>query len=102
MQKKKGAEIADLTAMLKDTIKAKADENPCIMPGYTHLQRAQVVTFKHHLMAYHSMFSRDEKRLRNALEILDECPLGCGALAGTTHDINREITSEKLGFKTSR
>lgn len=97
--KEKGAEIADLTAMLKDTIKAKADENPYIMPGYTHLQRAQVVTFKHHLMAYHSMFSRDEKRLRNALEILDECPLGCGALAGTTHDINREITSEKLGFK---
>ena len=69
------------------------------MPGYTHLQRAQVVTFKHHLMAYYNMFDRDEKRIKNALEILDESPLGSGALAGTTHNIDRNITAQKLGFK---
>lgn len=97
--KEKAFETAELLSELKSTIKKKAEENPCIMPGYTHLQRAQVVTFKHHLMAYYNMFDRDEKRIKNAIEILDECPLGCGALAGTTHSIDRDITSEKLGFK---
>lgn len=91
--------IIELIKNLKNTIKEVAYRNDCIMPGYTHLQRAQVVTFKHHLMAYYSMFDRDEKRLKNALEILDESPLGCGALAGTTHSIDRDITKEKLGFK---
>lgn len=91
--------IIELIKNLKNTIKEVAYKNDCIMPGYTHLQRAQVVTFKHHLMAYYSMFDRDEKRLKNALEILDESPLGCGALAGTTHSIDRDITKEKLGFK---
>ena len=86
-------------ASLKETIKEVADNNSVIMPGYTHLQRAQVVTFKHHLMAYYNMFDRDEKRIKNALEILDESPLGSGALAGTTHNIDRNITAEKLGFK---
>ena len=86
-------------ASLKQTIKEVADNNSVIMPGYTHLQRAQVVTFKHHLMAYYNMFDRDEKRIKNALEILDESPLGCGALAGTTHNIDRNITAQKLGFK---
>ncbi|MCR8746224.1 argininosuccinate lyase [Romboutsia lituseburensis] len=91
-------EIIDLIKSFKKTLKEVAYKNCVIMPGYTHLQRAQVVTFKHHLMAYYSMFDRDEKRLTNALEILDECPLGCCALAGTTHNIDREITKEKLGF----
>ncbi|WP_270943018.1 argininosuccinate lyase [Romboutsia lituseburensis] len=91
--------IIELIKNFKNTIREVAYENDCIMPGYTHLQRAQVVTFKHHLMAYYSMFDRDEKRLKNALEILDESPLGCGALAGTTHSIDRDITKEKLGFK---
>ena len=86
-------------ASLKQTIKEVADNNSVIMPGYTHLQRAQVVTFKHHLMAYYNMFDRDEKRIKNALEILDESPLGCGARAGTTHNIDRNITAQKLGFK---
>ncbi|RDY24006.1 argininosuccinate lyase [Romboutsia maritimum] len=97
--KQKAEGILVLTIKLKDTIKKVAYKNPVIMPGYTHLQRAQVITFKHHIMAYYSMLDRDEKRLKNALEILDECPLGCGALAGTTHDIDRNITCEKLGFK---
>lgn len=97
--KEKCKEIISHVEKLKNTLKEVADNNPVIMPGYTHLQRAQVVTFKHHLMAYYSMLNRDSKRLNNALEILDESPLGCGALAGTTHNIDRNITCEILGFK---
>ena len=97
--KEKTQELVELISNFRNTIKEVANNNSVIMPGYTHLQRAQVVTFKHHLMAYYSMFTRDEKRLINALEILDESPLGCGALAGTTHNIDRNITKEKLGFK---
>ncbi|MCX7885090.1 MAG: argininosuccinate lyase [Caloramator sp.] len=70
-----------------------------IMPGYTHLQRAQVITFKYHLLCYVSMFKRDIKRVKNAKEILDESPLGCCALAGTTYDIDRDFTAKNLGFK---
>ena len=97
--KEKCKEIILYLENLKSTLKYVADNNPIIMPGYTHLQRAQVVTFKYHLMAYYNMLDRDSKRLNNALEILNESPLGCGALAGTTHNIDRNITSEKLGFK---
>jgi argininosuccinate lyase len=68
------------------------------MPGYTHLQRAQVVTFGYHLQAYYQMFHRDQTRLENTVDLLNESPLGSGALAGTTHDINREITADLLGF----
>lgn len=97
--REKATDMVGHIASLKETIKEVADNNSVIMPGYTHLQRAQVVTFKHHLMAYYNMFDRDEKRIKNALEILDESPLGSGALAGTTHNIDRNITAEKLGFK---
>ena len=97
--REKANDMVGHIASLKETIKEVADNNSVIMPGYTHLQRAQVVTFKHHLMAYYNMFDRDEKRIKNALEILDESPLGCGALAGTTHNIDRNITAQKLGFK---
>lgn len=91
-------EIIELLSDLIETIDLKASKHPSIMPGYTHLQRAQVVTFKHHLLAYKGMFSRDVERLESALEIMNISPLGCGALAGTTHIIDREITSEELGF----
>ncbi len=97
--KEKTIDLINQINSFRKIIKEVADNNSVIMPGYTHLQRAQVVTFKHHLMAYYSMFTRDEKRLQNALEILDESPLGCGALAGTTHNIDRNITMKKLGFK---
>ena len=97
--REKANDMVGHIASLKETIKEVADNNSVIMPGYTHLQRAQVVTFKHHLMAYYNMSDRDEKRIKNALEILDESPLGCGALAGTTHNIDRNITAQKLGFK---
>ena len=97
--REKANDMVGHISSLKETIKEVADNNSVIMPGYTHLQRAQVVTFKHHLMAYYNMFDRDEKRIKNALEILDESPLGCGALAGTTHNIDRNITAQRLGFK---
>lgn len=96
--KHKAEEVLKYINELQTNIEKKAEENNVIMPGYTHLQRAQVVTFQHHLMAYHNMLNRDKKRIINALEILDESPLGCGALAGTTHTIDREITAKDLGF----
>lgn len=96
--KNKAAEVMDSLQMLIDSLHEKGAANNVIMPGYTHLQRAQVVTFSHHLGAYAQMFSRDKKRIAHAIEILDENPLGCGALAGTTHDIDRTVTTSLLGF----
>ena len=69
-----------------------------IMPGYTHLQVAQPVLLSHHLLAYQEMLRRDQGRLRDALERMDESPLGAGALAGTTFPIDRHRTAELLGF----
>ncbi len=69
-----------------------------VMPGYTHLQRAQPVTFGHHLMAYAEMLLRDISRFQDAMRRMDLCPLGSGALAGTTYDLDRELTAELLGF----
>jgi argininosuccinate lyase len=69
-----------------------------IMPGYTHLQRAQPVTFAHWCLAYIEMLARDETRLLDCLARLDLCPLGCGALAGTAYPIDREALARSLGF----
>ena len=69
-----------------------------VMPGYTHLQRAQPVTLGHHLMAYFEMFKRDMIRVRNAKAAADVCPLGSGALAGTTYPLDREFTAREMGF----
>ncbi|MED1950963.1 argininosuccinate lyase [Brevibacillus centrosporus] len=96
--KRKAQEVVGVIEELQESLQNKANENPVIMPGYTHLQRAQVVTMKHHLMAYYQMLERDKKRILNALDILNESPLGCGALAGTTHAIDREMTARELGF----
>ncbi|MEK3979320.1 argininosuccinate lyase [Psychrobacillus sp. FSL K6-2836] len=96
--KNKAREVTIAIQELIDSLSKKALNNNVIMPGYTHLQRAQVVTFGHHLGAYAQMFSRDKKRVENAIDILDENPLGCGALAGTTHNIDRQITTDLLGF----
>ena len=95
-------EIDLITAGLKDLIRVlcdKAEEHKdTIMPGYTHLQRAQPITFGHHLMAYCSMFLRDIDRLGDVKERMNILPLGSGALAGTTYPIDRNMTAELLGF----
>ncbi|NTS78677.1 argininosuccinate lyase [Catenovulum sp. SM1970] len=73
-------------------------EQDTVLPGYTHLQRAQPVTFAHWCLAYVEMFTRDKKRLANAVDLLNTSPLGCGALAGTAYDIDREELAKDLGF----
>ncbi|APC80192.1 TPA: argininosuccinate lyase [Clostridium botulinum] len=97
--KKFTEEVIECLKGLMDSLIKVGNENNYIMPGYTHLQRAQVVTFRYHLLAYFEMFKRDEKRLENALEILNESPLGSGALAGSTYSIDREYTAKLLGFR---
>ena len=77
--------------------KAKA-HTQTVMPGYTHLQRAQPITFAQHLLAYASMFTRDITRLEDCRTRMNECPLGSGALAGTTYPIDRFQTASALGY----
>lgn len=92
-------EISGLVNELINTIISIAKEHTeTVMPGYTHLQRAQPVTFAHHLMAYVWMLLRDLDRLSDVSKRMNYCPLGCGALAGTTYKTDRFYTSEKLGF----
>ncbi len=95
-------EVAEIEKMLKDamvTILDIADKNvDTIMPGYTHLQKAQPVTAAHHFMAYFQMFSRDLDRLRDCFKRINIMPLGSGALAGTTYPLDREFVAQKLGF----
>ena len=77
----------------------RAEENKLtIMPGYTHLQRAQPITFAHHIMAYAAMLCRDLDRLSDVKRRMNVCPLGSGALAGTTYPLNREMVAKELGF----
>lgn len=93
----------DIVNLLKDLITViveKSKENvDSIMPGYTHMQIAQPVTFAHYMLSYAQMFLRDIKRLSNAYDIMDENPLGSGALSTTTYPIDRFKTTEYLGFK---
>lgn len=92
-------EISALTAKLAETLISTAKEHTeTVMPGYTHLQRAQPITFGHHLMAYVWMLLRDLDRLRDTARRMNYSPLGCGALAGTTYATNRKQTAELLGF----
>ena len=85
---------------LEQVLIAKAEENlETVMPGYTHLQRAQPTTFAHYMMAYANMLRRDVTRLEDCLERLDECPLGAGALATSTYPVDRFATAQALGFK---
>ncbi len=90
---------AGALAMLLGVLVDRAEEHAdTVMPGFTHLQTAQPVTFGHHLMAYVEMFGRDLSRARDALARLDECPLGAAALAGTGFAIDRQMTAQTLGF----
>jgi argininosuccinate lyase len=90
-----GQRLGSLIGALLD----RAEEHAAtIMPGYTHLQAAQPVTFGHHLMAYVEMFLRDHGRLLDCRKRLNECPLGSAALAGTSFPIDRDMTAARLGF----
>lgn len=95
-------EIDEIIPLIKDFITAltdKADEyKTAICPGYTHLQRAQPITFGHHLMAYSYMLLRDIDRLNDTRKRMNTSPIGCCALAGTTYDTDRFFEAEKLGF----
>ena len=90
--------MASLKAFILCLCDKAAEHRETIMPGYTHLQRAQPITFAHHLMAYAEMFYRDIKRLSDALERTGVMPLGSGALATTTYPIDREYVRDLLGF----
>ncbi|MEG2096951.1 MAG: argininosuccinate lyase, partial [Pseudoflavonifractor sp.] len=95
-------EIPTIIGMLLDlerVLVRKAEGNlETVMPGYTHLQRAQPITFAHHLMAYASMLRRDVTRLEDCMARMDECPLGAGALAASTYPADRFQTAAALGF----
>ena len=92
-------EIIDGVYGLIEAVAQQAEANTdAILPGYTHLQRAQPVTFAHHLLAYAMMLMRDVSRLQDASERMNVCPLGSCALAGTTYETDRGFTAQKLGF----
>ena len=88
-----------LNDLIKSFLKKSEDNIQTIMPGFTHLKNAQPISFAHYLLAYVEMFKRDKKRFTNNIDYIDECPLGVGALAGTSYKIDRNFTSKKLGFK---
>ncbi|NBN94670.1 MAG: argininosuccinate lyase, partial [Verrucomicrobia bacterium] len=89
---------AALVSLLKTLVKLAEANADVILPGYTHLQRAQPVSAAHHLLAYAEMFGRDRARLAAAKASANWCPLGSGAIAGTTLPIRREVTAKLLGF----
>ena len=97
--KKELCEIMDLAIAFEKALVTKAKENlDTVMPGYTHLQRAQPTTFGHYMMAYAQMLKRDISRLEDCFERMDEMPLGSGALATSTYPVDRDFVREQLGF----
>ena len=87
-----------LKELLETILKIMEANTETIMPGFTHLQKAQPITLAHHMGAYFEMFKRDRLRLHDIYERMNYCPLGSGALAGTTYPLDREYTAELLGF----
>lgn len=87
-----------LKELLETILKIMEANTEMIMPGFTHLQKAQPITLAHHMGAYFEMFKRDRLRLHDIYERMNYCPLGSGALAGTTYPLDREYTAELLGF----
>ncbi len=84
--------------LLETILKIMEENTETIMPGFTHLQKAQPITLAHHMGAYFEMFRRDRLRLQDIFKRMNYCPLGSGALAGTTYPLDREYTAELLGF----
>ena len=98
--KKASLDINDTLNLLIKSILKKAEKNiDTVMPGFTHLKNAQPISFAHYLLAYVEMLNRDKKRFLNNIELINECPLGSAALAGTSYKIDRQFTAKKLGFK---
>ncbi|MEK7803723.1 MAG: argininosuccinate lyase, partial [Deltaproteobacteria bacterium] len=92
-------EVKGLIRELQKTFVGIAKKNmDCIMPGYTHLQRAQPILFSHHLLSYYEMLKRDFERLDDCLKRVNVMPLGSGALAGSPYPLNREFVAKELGF----
>ena len=91
--------IKNLNMLIKNFLKKSEINIQTIMPGFTHLKNAQPISFAHYLLAYVEMFKRDKKRFENNIDYINECPLGVGALTGTSYKIDRNFTSKKLGFK---
>lgn len=91
--------LSSIDKLQKQLLKVADENQGSIFPGYTHLQRAQPVTFTHWILAYIQMFERDYLRLLNAKELLSTCPLGSAALAGTAYNIDRDALAQALGFK---
>ncbi|MDF1508744.1 argininosuccinate lyase [Robertmurraya sp. DFI.2.37] len=97
--RKQTENIIDLIEEMQGALLTQAKAHvETIMPGYTHMQRAQPISFAHHLMAYFWMLERDKERYQESLKRINLSPLGAGALAGTTFPIDRELTAELLGF----
>ena len=100
--KKEGELLVEKLENLISILEKVGIEKNCLLPGYTHWQRAQVITLKHYFNCYKSMFKRDIKRFENAVELfMEECPLGAGALAGSTLELDRDLTAKLLGFESS-
>ena len=95
-------EIEELDALLKELLEVllsiMKENTETFMPGFTHLQKAQPITLAHHMGAYFEMFKRDRSRMHDIYERMNYCPLGSGALAGTTYPLDREYTAQLLGF----
>ena len=89
----------NLNILMKSILKKAYLNIDTVMPGFTHLKNAQPISFAHYLLAYIEMLNRDKKRFSNNIILIDECPLGSAALAGTSFKIDRKYTSKKLGFK---
>lgn len=97
--KKRVTEVIDLIEKFQTAILNQAEDNiETLAPGYTHLQRAQPISFAHHLMTYFWMLERDKQRFTESIKRIDISPLGAGALAGTTFPIDRELSAKLMGF----
>jgi len=98
--KKASLDINDtINSLIKSLLKKASRNIDTVMPGFTHLKNAQPISFAHYLLAYVEMLYRDKKRFKNNISLIDECPLGSAALAGTSYNIDRNYTAKKLGFK---